>query len=225
MNFSKLTRWTLLAGALAVLSGCASQVKQMDYSAFKASHPKSILVLPPVNNSPDVNATFSMLSQTTYPLAEAGYYVMPVTLVTETFYQNGLSNPPEMHAVAPTKLREIFGADAGLYITISRYGSTYAVFDSAAVVTASAELVDLRTGTSLWRGTATASNNEGGNSNSGGLVGMLVTAVVKQIVNSVTDASHPVAGVTSMRLLSAGQPNGLLYGPRSPHYGRDGQAR
>jgi hypothetical protein len=110
MNFSKLTRWTLLAGALAVLSGCASQVKQMDYSAFKASHPKSILVLPPVNNSPDVNATFSMLSQTTYPLAEAGYYVMPVTLVTETFYQNGLSTCPCRHAPAGCTGRTRSGA-------------------------------------------------------------------------------------------------------------------
>lgn len=225
MSFKKLTRWMMWASAVAVLSGCATQSKQMDYSAYKASNPKSILVLPPVNNSPDVNATSSLLAQATYPLAEAGYYVMPVTLVTETFYQNGLSNPPDMHAVAPAKLREIFGADAGLYITISRYGSTYTVLDSAAVVTASAELVDLRTGTPLWRGTATASNNEGGNNNSGGLIGLLVTAVVKQIVNSVTDASHPVAGVTSMRLLSAGQPNGLLYGPRSPQYGRDGQPR
>jgi len=92
---------------------------------------------------------------------------------------------------------------------------------SAAIVSAEARLVDLSTGTLLWSGRATASNDEG-NNNSGGLVGMLVTAVVKQIMNNVTDASHNVAGITSMRLLSAGTPSGLLYGPRSPLYGKDG---
>ncbi|MGA7777752.1 MAG: hypothetical protein WCA85_08560 [Paraburkholderia sp.] len=32
---------------------------------------------------------------------------------------------------------------------------------------------------------------------------------------------YDVAGLTSRRLLSAGQPNGLLYGPHSPKYGSD----
>jgi hypothetical protein len=88
------------------------------------------------------------------------------------------------------------------------------------VVTATATLVDLKTGTTLWTGTATASSEEG-NNNGGGLIGMLITAAVKQIINSSTDAGHPIAGITSARLLSAGQPAGLLYGPRSPKYGSD----
>jgi hypothetical protein len=57
---------------LAVLAtGCATQ-KPYDYAAFKESKPKSILVLPPLNSSPDVAATYGMLSQVTYPLAETG---------------------------------------------------------------------------------------------------------------------------------------------------------
>ncbi len=203
-----------------LLGGCATPPPPVDYSAYRQSKPRSILVLPPVNNSPDVNATFSMYSQVTQPLAEAGYYVMPVALVNETFKQNGLSNAAEIQAVAPAKLKEIFGADAGLYLTVTRYGSTYAVFNSVAVVSADARLVDLKTGAVLWTGTATASNDEGGNSGGGGLAGMLIAAVVKQIINNVTDASHPVAGITSYRLLSP-HANGLLYGPRSPRYGQD----
>ena len=77
-----------VAAATALLTGCAAPVKT-DYSAFRAAKPASILVLPPLNDSTDVNATFSMLAQSTYPLAESGYYVMPVTLVNETFHQNG----------------------------------------------------------------------------------------------------------------------------------------
>ena len=79
--------------------------------------------------------------------------------------------------------------------------------------------MNLRTGEELWQGQARASSEEG-KSNSGGLAGMLISALVNQVVNSVTDASHPVAGVATRRLLSVGHANGLLYGPRSPMYGK-----
>lgn len=209
-----------LAAVAALATGCAVP-KQVDYAAFKQARPRSILVLPPQNESPDVLATYSVLSHATYPLAEAGYYVLPVALVDETFKQNGITQPGEMHAVAPAKLKEIFGADAALYIDIKRYGTKYYVIDSATVVTADAKLVDLKTGAVLWTGTASASSNEGGNGSGGGLVGMLVAAAVKQIINSATDASHNVAALATGRLLSAGQPGGILYGPRSPKYSAD----
>ncbi|MBU6957933.1 DUF799 domain-containing protein [Pseudomonas sp. CVAP len=212
----------LMAGllALAVLGGCVSP-KTVDYSAYKQSRPKTILVLPPLNNSPDVKASYSMLSQVTYPLAEAGYYVLPIALVDETFHQNGLTTPADIHQAPANKLQEIFGADAALYITVTDYGTRYMVISSATVVTASAKLMDLKTGTTLWTGSASASSEEGGNNNSGGLVGLLITAAVKQVINSSTDAAHPIAGITSARLLSVGHPAGLLYGPRSPMYGTD----
>ena len=212
----------VLAGlfALALLAGCAPQ-KTVDYSAFKQSRPKSILVLPPLNESPDVKASYGMLSQITYPLAEAGYYVLPVALVDETFRQNGVSTPADIHQLPAGKLREIFGADAALYVTVTEYGTSYMVLSSASIVTASARLVDLRSGTTLWTGTATASSEEG-SQNSGGLVGMLISAAVKQIISSAQeDASYPIAGITGARLLSAGHNGGLLYGPRSPKYGTD----
>ncbi|WP_338439498.1 DUF799 domain-containing protein [uncultured Aquabacterium sp.] len=221
-NTQRLRRLPLvgLAVVTAFLVGCAAPAK-VDYTAFRQAKPASILVLPPLNNSPDVNATYSVLSQATFPLAEAGYYVLPVALVAETFQQNGLSNPAEMHAVGPAKLKDIFGADAALYIKVTQYGTKYMVLSSAAVVSAEAQLVDLSTGTTLWSGKASASNDEGGNNSGGGLAGLLITAIVKQVLNSVTDASHPVAGVANARLLSAGQRNGILYGPRSPKYGSD----
>lgn len=220
-----LPRAALAATAAALLAtGCAAPGPSYDYSAFKQSRPTSILVLPPLNSSPDVGASYSMLSQVTLPLAESGYYVLPVSLVDETFHQNGLHNPAEMHDVKLQKLREIFGADAALYIDIKQYGTTYAVFASESRVTAEARLIDLRSEQLLWQGSATASSAEGRNS-SGGLVGLLVQAVVSQIVESVTNQSHPVAGITSNRLLAAGRPNGMLYGPRSPNYQKDGTAQ
>ncbi|SCW99466.1 MULTISPECIES: DUF799 domain-containing protein [unclassified Pseudomonas] len=217
MSFLKMTGALL---ALALLGGCVAP-KTIDYSAFKQARPKSILVLPPINESPEVQASYALVSQVTYPLAEAGYYVLPIALVDETFRQNGLTTPNDIQGVAPGKLHDIFGADAALYITITEYGTRYMVISSETAVTASAKLVDLRTGTTLWTGSARASSEEGGNNGGGGLVGMLITAAVKQIINSSTDAGYPIAGIASTRLLSAGQRTGILYGPRSPKYGSD----
>ncbi len=165
----KLARLSgLVAGftLLALLGGCAP-TKSVDYSAFKQAKPRSILVLPPLNESPDVKATYSMLSQVTFPLAEAGYYVVPVALADETFRQNGLTSAGDVHQVSPAKLREIYGADAALYVTVSDYGTRYMVISSATIVTASAKLVDLRSGTTLWTGSATASSEEGNGGNNG----------------------------------------------------------
>ncbi|AOJ75738.1 DUF799 domain-containing protein [Burkholderia ubonensis] len=209
---------------VALLSACAQPVKHADYTAFKKSQPRSILVLPPLNETSDVAATYGMLSQMTLPLAEAGYYVVPVAVMDEAFKQNGLTNAAEIQETSPAKLREIFGADAALYAKVSKYGSVYQVIDSTTVVTASAKLVDLKTGDVLWQGQGSASGKElGNNVNVGGfgIVGMLVQAAVKQIAHSLTDEAHDVAALTSNRLLSAGPPTGLLYGPRSRKYGTD----
>jgi hypothetical protein len=214
----RFLKMALCLAPAVFLIGCASKQASYDYTAFKAAKPRSIVVLPPLNNSPEVNAGNSVYAQVTYPLAEAGYYVLPVAVVGETFKQNGMTDAADIHGLDARKLNEIFGADAGLYLTISRYGSSYTVIDSVTVVSVDAKLVDLKTGALLWQGAASASSNEGNNNSGGGLIGMLVTAAVKQIINSSTDASHPLAGVANVRLLSAGVPNGLLYGPRSERY-------
>lgn len=221
MNRPRLIKLISVLFGCLLLAGCATRANY-DYSAFKESRPSSILVLPPLNSSPDVNATYSMLAQATFPLAESGYYVFPVTLVDETFKQNGMTTPSDIHQIPPPKLREIFGADAALYINVKQYGSSYTVIMSETRVTAEGRLVDLRTGKTLWTGAATASSAEGQNNSGGGLVGLLVKAVITQIIESLSDKGHPIAGITSYRLLSAGRPGGILYGPRSPMYLKEG---
>ena len=209
------TRLVVLALA-ALLTGCATQAKY-DYSAFRQSKPSSILVLPPLNLSPDIRAPYSMMATVTAPLAEAGYYVFPVALVDQTFRENGMTNPGEAHDAPPARLAEVFGADAVLYITVDEYGAKYMLFDSQVIVSASARLVDLRNGQLLWEGKASASNAEGRDNSGSGLVGMLIGALVRQVANNLGDQGYPVARMTSYRLLSTG-PGGLLPGPRSPEY-------
>lgn len=211
-----MKKWIALSGALMVLllTGCAQPKKPYDYTAFRASKPASILVLPAANTSPDINAAHSLNSLVTRPLAEAGYYVFPVAVVEETFQQNGLTSASDAQAVSAKRLNEIFHADSALYISISDYGSSYRVIDSVTTVTAKARLVDLRSGKEIWQGSATATDNDQGNNNNNGVIGILVSAAIKQISDNVTDKAHTVAGLTSNRLLAQNEQGGLLTGPR-----------
>ncbi len=203
----------LIAGMLALV-GCATP---KDYSTFKAADPKVILVLPPKNATPEVGATYGFYASTQLPIAESGFYVLPITLVDEHFRSNGLTVPSDIHQVETAKLREVFGADAALYINITDYGTRYFLVGSASVVTAEAQLVDLRNGEKLWTGKASASSEEGKNGQ-GGLAVLLISAVINQIAGTLTDQSFNVGKMTAIRLLASNQPNALIAGPRHPNY-------
>ena len=74
---ARLTSSVLLTLATATLgAGCATT--STDYRAYIQHMPRSILVLPPLNESAEVLAPYSFLSTITRPLAERGYYVFPV---------------------------------------------------------------------------------------------------------------------------------------------------
>jgi hypothetical protein len=224
LNASSLSRRAgaaLLLLALALLGACGTAPPGYDYTAFRNNRPASLLVLPPVNESPDIKATYGVLAQATLPLAEAGYYVLPVSLVDETFRQNGLTTPTDIHAVPAAKLREIFGADAAVYLTVKSYGTSYLIISSDTVVRVEGRIVDLRSGQLLWQGSASASSSENEGSKEGGLVGLLLRAVVSQVINTATDASYKYAGTASQRLLGAPREDGVLFGPRSPRYQKD----
>lgn len=204
--------------ALAMLCACQTQRAGYDYSAFERSPPRSILVMPPLNRSTDVGATYGVLSTLTSPIAERGYYVFPVAVVDEMFRQNGLPTAGEMHQAPLDKIREIFAADAVLYPTVEDYGTKYHVLSSDTVVHVSARLVDARSGTLLWEGRGMLQQGSG-NGGGGGLLGAAISAVVSQVMNASRDAAHPVARLASHQMIEA-EGRGLPYGPYSPNAGR-----
>ena len=223
MNWTKahrVARALLALATVTLFAGCATPPATLDYNAFIQAKPASLLVLPPLNDSPDVKGSPGVWAHATLPLAEAGYYVFPSTLVDETFRQNGLDSATDIQNVPPQRLREFFGADAAVYLHVKQYGTSYAVITSDTTVAVEGRIVDLRTGQVLWQGKAFASSAEQQQQNQGGLVGMLVAAVVKQIIGTATDAAFNYAGIANARLLGAPRFNGVLPGPRSPHFGQ-----
>ncbi len=197
----------LLGPLILMLVGC---VTPKNYDKFRAAHPRSILVLPPKNQSTDVRGTYSFLSTVTMPIAEKGFYVFPVTVVDHMMKENGLPSANEMHEVSLKKIKEILNPDAVLYLNLEEYGSKFVVVQSQTNVVASGKLVSTASGEVLWEGKIrkTVSSSDSG----GGLAGMLISAVVSQAVNSTVDHAHNVSILASQELFTTdGQ--GLLNGP------------
>jgi hypothetical protein len=199
----------LFAVTLALLAGCVA--KPYDYTNFRAHPPRSLLVLTPLNESTDVRGTYGYLSSVTYPLAEMGFYVYPVAVVDQFMKENGMPTAGEMHQIPLDKIREVFGADAVLYLKVKQYGSKYQIITSTTIVTGEGKLVDVKTGATLWEGTATAQQS----SSSGNILADLIVAAVDQAINSSTDQAHNLAVQVNSQLFMT-KDHGLLYGPYFP---------
>lgn len=197
-----------IVSALLLAVGCTPQ-EPKDYSLFREHMPVSILVLPPTNQSIEVNGGYSVMSSVTTPLATAGYYVFPVGVVDNYFKENGVQTPNEMHDVSLDKLQEVFGADAVLYLNVNQYGQDYNIISSSSEVEIDAKLVDAASGQTLWEGRGAAVETSG--DSGGGILGILVTAAVAQAVGTTIDASHGLA-VRANQQMILGR-NGLLLGP------------
>jgi hypothetical protein len=198
----------LLALAFA-LGGCVVQTPY-DYGNFRAHPPRSIVVFPPLNQSTDVNGTYGYLSTVTQPLAEKGYYVYPVMVIDQFMKENGQPDAVDMQQVPLNKIREILGADAVLYLTLKDYGTKYQIINSVTAVTATATLVDVQTGLTLWNGAVDLRVNASGGS--GNLIADLVATAIDQIINSSTDHAHKVSRIANVQMLMD-KNRGLLDGP------------
>lgn len=197
-------------------SACVSEpTPRHDYSSFLQSNPRSILVPMPINDSADIKASSVVLANAIPPLTEAGYYVFPATLVNDTFKFNGFSEAHEIHEIPLAKLKQIFNPDAVLYLHVKEYGSSYVVIDSITRVTIEARLVDVNSGQVIWQNSATASD---GSKSSNDIIGMLINAAVKQIVDTLSDVSYDLAIRADRKLFAVGCDGCLLYGPYSPKY-------
>ncbi len=228
MSYSRCLRGLVCVGAVALLAGCVAPKAPFDYTAFREHMPRSILVLPPLNESTEVMATYSCLSFVTEPLAEMGYYVYPVALIDAMMKENGQPTSGEMHQVPPAKLHEIIGADAVLYMTVEDYGTKFHGTSSVTRVRLRGKLVDSQTGRVLWTGLGeeiedSSEESESDDSQERGSIGeQVVGAIISQIFSSATEDSHSMAGRVVRKMFES-PTEGLLYGPRHPLIGSQAQ--
>lgn len=201
----------VLCAVLSMLGGCA--VKK-DYSAFYAHQPRSIVVVPVVNESPEVTANTVFMSTITTPLAERGYYVFPVYLTGLLLQDIGLPEAGLVHQLPPQRFYELFGADAVLFITIKDWSTQYLVIHSSVVVDMAYVLKDTRTGMVLWESRQPIIHSSGGSDP----IAMVVSAAINALMTDYRPLAQQANNIVFL------PPKGIPAGPYHPQYQKD-QAR
>lgn len=199
----------LLAGM--VLAGCATQ-QPRDFSAFQAAKPRSILVVPVVNRSLDVDAPNYVLSSLPVPLAEKGYYVFPVNTAKVVLEQEGLYEGEKIHEQPPGQLARLFGADAVLYVSINRWDAQFAFITTTVTVDFDYRLVG-KDGVELWKEQKQMRYQPDSNNNSGvNPMAALLSQVISAAITRAAPNYMPLTRQANQQVFILG-PSAIPDGP------------
>lgn len=204
-------KW-LIAFSILLLTGCVAPPKK-DLSAFHAAAPRSILVVPSINKSLDVDAPTYLLTTLTVPLAEKGYYVFPVHTTKTILEQEGLYEGEQIHAQPPETLARMFGADTVLYVTINRWDSQYALLTTVVTVEFDYRIVN-KDGSEIWAARQKMQYQPDGN-NSGPPIAQLLAAAIKAAVARAAPNYMPLARQANAQVFILG-PSAIPNGPYRP---------
>ncbi len=109
----------ILLAVIVSSCGSTSQItRESQYAAMYNDMPVTILVMPPINNTTNVEAKDLLYTSISRPLAEAGYYVISPLLAMDILKAESAYDA-EMFIDKPlTLFREYFGADAVVFSQI-----------------------------------------------------------------------------------------------------------
>jgi hypothetical protein len=199
---------------ILLLAGCVTKPVKQDMSAFQAAAPRSILVVPAVNKSLDVDAPNYVLATLPVPLAEKGYYVFPVNTTKFVLEQEGMYEGERIHGESTQSLASLFGADAVLYVKINRWDAQYALIVATVTVDFDYRLVS-KDGTEIWKEHTTMQYSPQNNNNSGSPLAALIGAVVSSAMTRIAPNYIPLTQQANRQAFVIG-PNAIPDGPYFP---------
>lgn len=196
------------------LAGCVTQPAKYDMAAYYAAAPRSIVVVPIVNKSLDVDAPNYVLATLPIPLAEKGYYVFPVNTTKVVLEQEGLYEGDQVHLQPPAKIANLFGADAVLYVTINRWDAQYALITTTVTVDFDYRMVS-KDGTEIWKEKSQMVYSPQNNNSSGHPLAMLISAVINAAITRAKPNYVPLTKQANQQVFVLGQ-NAIPNGPYRP---------
>lgn len=194
----------ILLVLILLVSGCATPnyvTKGEEFPRMYDEQPRSILILPPMNESTDAEAKGYYMTTVEVPFALTGYYVFPVEMVSDIMKQEGAYDTEILYQMPLGKFNEYFGADAVLYTHIKKWDVSYAVIASSLTVTIESELVSTKSSEELWKYTGTITVDLSGGNSGGGVGGLIASAIVTAINTAAADYVK-YARVANARLIS-----------------------
>lgn len=203
-------KWLLVLAAV-ILTGCATNAPKKDLSAFHAAAPRSILVVPSVNKTLDVDAPNYLLSTLPVPLAEKGYYVFPVHTTKTILEQEGFYEGEQIHTQPPETLARMFGADSILYVRINRWDAQYAFLTTTVTVDFDYRIVN-KDGAELWKANQKMVYQPQNNNNSASPMAALIAAAINAAATRAAPNYMPLAKQANAQVFVWG-PDAIPNGP------------
>lgn len=201
---------TAMVLCVVFLTGCVAQPVKKDMSAFLAAAPRSILVVPIVNKSLDVDAPGYVLTTLPIPITDKGYYVFPVNTTKYVLEQEGYYEGEKIHEQPPAVLAKLFDADAVLYVTIQRWDAQYAVLAATVTVEFEYRLVS-REGVELWAEKKKMLYSPQNNNNSGSALAILLSAAISAAITRAAPNYIPLTQQANREVFLG--PNSIPDGP------------
>ena len=183
---------TLLLAAVAALlfSSCvATYTRESQYPKMYSEHPATILVMPPINNTTNVEAKDLLYTSISYPLIEAGYYVVSPHLAMEMLKAESAYDAELFIDRDAGVFARVFGADAVVFSEINTWQKEgFGIRTNIRYIVKSTTTNEIlfERQCDLYLDLDQSSNNTGG-----GLLGSLIDLAASAIVTATTD--HIVA--------------------------------
>jgi hypothetical protein len=211
----------LVVAVSAALLGCAPAMtsKKEAFPKMYDERPLAILVLPPMNETTAADAKEYYSTTLAEPLTLMGYYVFPIEVVTEILRNDGLSDTELLLTVPPRKFKEYFGADAVLFVKITKWNTSYYIIGGHMTVGVDFVLKSTTSGEVLWRYEGNVQVDTTARSQGGGLAGLLIQVFATAIQTAATDYV-PIAKQANAMVIST-----VPYGKYHPAHGTDQDAK
>ena len=206
-----MKRLIIFAFTCCLLSSCgvySTVTRESQYSKMYEEKPVTLLVMPPINNSTNVEAKDLLYTSISRPLVEAGYYVISPLLAMDIFKAES-GYDAEMFFDAPlSAFQNYFGADAVVFSVIDTWAKKgMGIKTKIRYVIKSAYTNEI-----LFDRSCDLYLDLSVNSGTGGLLGALVDLTASLITTAATD--HIVAARKANYFIMRDIPRGKY----SPEY-------
>lgn len=186
------------------------------YSKMYEENPASILVMPPINNTNNVEAKDLLYTSISQHIAEAGYYVVSPVMAMDVFKNESAYDAEYFIHSSLRKFKEYFGADAVVFAVIDKWAKEgfqiHTVISYIVKSTTTNEILFERSCDMTLNLMKTSSY---GNGLAGALAGALADVIVSAI--DVATTEH----IEAARIANMNVFNDIPFGKYSPLYLQD----
>jgi len=135
---------------IGLMMSCAGGAPHSVVSDYKDRMPRSVAVLPVLNETVSLKAPEVFRPILLNKLSMKGYETPPLAFIDGRLRERGIREAGQVNSLTPQEMGKLLGVDALLYTSVTDFSTTYLLAYASMTVGARFELKDSKTGEKLW---------------------------------------------------------------------------